>query len=76
MSELPNNVVVQCPVPRDTNIEGYKRTMHVPISTCESCQHLKAVGVASSDERLPWDERHRILCTYPRQLPVHEVKHG
>lgn len=76
MSDLPRNMVVQCPIPRATDLPGHKRCVFIPITQCDGCPHLQAVGVVNDDERIPWDDRHRIICTYPRQIAIHEVANG
>lgn len=65
MSDIPENMLVKCP----------KHWAMVSIrETCELCEHLQAIGVANTDERIPWHERHAVMCGYRRRLPIEVLK--
>ena len=64
---VPENYVTRCPL----------HQAMVRISTvCANCEHLQAIGVANNDERIPWHERHAVMCGYRRRLPSEELKDG
>ena len=59
--QIPEDVVVGCP----------KENAAVRVKTkCATCPHLEAIACLNPDERVPWVERHRVLCGYRRVITI------
>ena len=64
-AELPDTVLTECPM----------RSRLVRIGdTCFRCEHFHALGMTNPDERIPWNQRHNVLCKFPRRLIVHHLE--
>jgi len=59
--EVPPAIIVNCPF----------HQMGVQVcKTCGGCKHFKGVQELNPHTQYPWEQRHLVLCDYPRKLQV------
>ena len=65
-SDIPGGAMVSCP--------GLSQSAVRVSETCVHCRFFGAIMQTNSDERLPWEQRHNMVCKYPRRLPMVAVR--
>jgi hypothetical protein len=60
--DVPREMLVGCPL--------HKTTVRVVDYCDRGCPFFKAMGVLNPSDRIPWEQRHVVLCQYPRKFPV------
>ena len=59
---MKKNIKTTCPA---------NSNRHVSVSeTCSKCRFFKAIAEFNKDHRIPWNERHGIICQFPRRLLI------
>ena len=65
-SDIPSGAMVSCP--------GLSQAAVRVADTCVACRFFGAIMQTNPDERLPWEQRHNMVCKYPRRLPMVAVR--
>lgn len=63
--DIPDGMVTRCPMVNHM----------VKVATkCLPCEHCQSVGILNNSERVPWQDRHVIVCGFRRKLQIEFVE--